>query len=113
MNLSLATTDVQSVSICLVRGTTYLIHCNYVMGSDARGCVYVITGDDVMGNVTGTIARSNSIGVIAELADGNTYSEIFAYDWENDNSSGSLPVLESILSIETCPITTTATIITG
>ena len=76
------------------------------MGSNARGCVYFISSDG-MENVTGTIARNNSAGVTVELAS-VTYKTL-AYDWENDNSIGTLPVRvdSDYSSIEICPTITT------
>ena len=105
----IVTTDVQSVSICRVSGTTYSVQCGYVMGSDARGCVYVIMGDDVMGNVTGTIARGNSGGETVDLADPSCFSEVLAYDWESDNTTGTLPIRRQVNSSITgsCPSTLT------
>ncbi len=102
------TTDVQSVSICLVGGTTYSIQCSYVMGSNARGCVYFIMGTAV-GNVTGAIVRSNSEGVTVELPTLDGYNEVLAYDWESDNSTGTLPI--KVMGSKLCPIT--AIITTG
>lgn len=89
-----------------MRGYTYFIQCGFVMGSDVRGCVYFIGGDDVMENVTGTIARSSTDGVNVELVDVNSFSEIFASDWEVDNSTGSLSVKGKIHDINACHTTT-------
>ena len=90
------------MTVSQVEDSIYSIQCGYVTGSDARGCVYVIRGGDVLGNVIGTIDRSNSAGVIMELT---CYSEVLAYDWESDNSTGTLPVRIHINT--TCPSPTT------
>ena len=107
--LILVTTDVQNVRICRVEDSnSYLIQCGYVTGSDARGCVYVTRGGDVMGNVTGTIARSNSAGVTVELT-GSIYTDLLAYDWESEDSVSSLPIIVNIsdATINACNATTT------
>ena len=103
------TTDVQSVQIDRVVGTSnYSIQCGYVMGSDARGCVYSITGAGV--TESGNITRADSEeGVIVELADAACYSEVLVYDWESDGSTGTLPIrVDSNSTIEICPTTTMA-----
>ena len=84
------------------------------MGSDVPGCVYVISSDDVMENVTGAIARNNSEGVTVDLAKVTCYNEVLAYDWESDNTTGTLPVKADIDStIEACRPPPTTCVDTG
>lgn len=101
----IVTSDVRSASICQAGSTMYIIQCAYVTGSNGRGCVYCIT-EPSQENVTGTIARTNLNGVVVELANG--YNEVVVYDWENDNTTGILPIRK----IDTT-ITCQATEITG
>ena len=99
MSPHLATTKVQSVSICQVNNTHYSIQCNYLNGSDVSGCVYVlVSGEEGVENVTGFIERDSN-GVTIEVANIGCHSEVLAYD----DSTGSLPVRTNI-SKETCPI---------
>ena len=53
--------------------------------------------------MTGTIARNDSDGVQVQLVNG--YSVLLAYDWENDNTTGTLPVkpLDNDSSTIMCP----------
>ena len=89
----LFTTDVQNVRICQVEDSnSYLIQCGYVTGSDARGCSYCLLSDS-QAKLNGTIDRSNSGGAGFDI---NSYSELLAYDWEIDNTTGTLSVREDI-----------------
>ena len=75
------------------------------MGSEAQGCIYSITGDDIREN--GSIPRNNSQGVIIQLAGVSCFSEVLAYDWESDGTIGLLPIgVDRNSTIEFCPNTT-------
>ena len=104
-----ATTDVQSVSICRVEGTsTYSIQCGYVTGSTDAGCAYTVVGEGVL--ESGTIARGDSDGVTVELAGGTCCSEVLACDWEteSENTTCAPPAVRVNISSSTemCPTTT-------
>ena len=99
------TTDVQSVTVSRRNNGTYSIQCSYITGSDARGCVYIlVSGVEGVGNITGTIERTNSEGLVIELHNASCYSEVLAYDWERDNTTGSLPIRGQITSLAVVPV---------
>ena len=107
MTLSLiVTTDVQSVTVSRRNNGTYSIQCSYITGSDAHGCVYILVSE-VKGvkNIKGTIERTNSEGLAIELHNASYYGEVLAYDWERDNTTGSLSIRGCItsLAIVVCP----------
>ena len=58
-----------------------------------------------MGNITGTIKRTNSEGDLLNISNIGCYKEVLAYDWESDNTTGTISIRENINSNETCPIT--------
>ena len=88
--------------------TIYSIQCSYINGSNAQGCVYVLVGM-VVGNITGTIERTSSEGDVVAIFNIGCYKEVLAYDWESDNTTGTLPIRGNINSNETCPITSIIT----
>ena len=98
-----ATTDVQNVSICLVSAATnnYSIQCDYLPGSDAKGCVYVLqSGQEGVENVTGTIERGSEYGATVQLLDVSVFDSLLAFDWELDGSPGELAIIGSSQGIE-------------
>ena len=103
------TTDVRNVCICRLEDTdNYILQCGHVTGSNARGCVYFIDRGNGIGNITGTIARSNSAGVAVELSDiSNAFDELLAYDLEFDNTTGTLPISGNLSNTEMCTTSTT------
>ncbi len=108
--LFLATSDVQSVTLCLISATTsrYSIRCTYLRGSDAKGCVYIlVSGMEGVGNVTGTIERGNSGGVSIKLLDIPDFIELLAFDWEQDNRTGNITIMGATSSLGSCLITGT------
>ena len=91
---SLVTTDVQSISLCVVTWPgNWTVNCSYVTNSNARGCHYrLITRFRARANITGVIARENTQGVFLDIHDISAYQYIVAYDWEADGSIGTYPV---------------------
>ena len=59
----------------------------------------------VMGNITGTIERTSSEGDLVTISNIGYYKEVLAYDWESDNTIGTLPIRGNINSNEMCPVT--------
>ena len=104
VHVFLGTSDVQKVNFTSIEGDTYSIQCNYLNGSDVNGCVYVLVSrEEGVENVTGFIER-DSDGVTLEVPNIGCYSEVLAYD--NDTITGFLLVRTSIITSDTCPITT-------
>ena len=85
----------------MLNGSAYSIKCRFITGSDARGCVYTLVGVEGVENITGTIERTNSEGVV--INDATCFREILAYDWENDNSTGSVSIMRDTSSLLGCP----------
>ncbi len=102
------TTDVEQVSLCLVENCTYSIQCSYISGSNARGCVFIlVSGVEGVINITGIINRISSEGVRIEVPNISSYREVLAFDLENDNTTGTLPVRGSIeYRPFPCPVST-------
>ena len=97
----IVTTDVQNVTLSRREGTIYSIQCSYINNSNAQGCVYVLVSM-VVGNITGTIERTSSGGDLVTISNIGCYKEVLAYDWEDDNTTGTLPIRENFSSNETC-----------
>ena len=94
----------QSVVFTRVEEDTHSIQCNYLSGSDISGCVYVLVSrEEGVENVAGFIERDSN-GVPLEVANIGCYSEVLAY--ENTTIDDILPVRTSIITSDTCPITT-------
>ena len=70
------------------------IQCNFIIGSDARGCKVVLVGE--LSNTIVNLIRKNNI---TEVFTSYTlpypvscYYEVFVFDIEADGSTGTLPV---------------------
>jgi hypothetical protein len=111
LSLHVVTTDVQDVTICQVKSTTYIISCVFLNGSDASGCNYTLMSEE--GNITGSIERSNSEGetiVVADTAAGSKLLlQAYASDLVLNDTTQSLVVTRNItgLRVEPCPSGTT------
>ena len=104
VHVFLGTSDVQKVNFTRIEGDTYSIQCSYLNGSDVNGCVYILVSrEEGVENVTGFIERDSN-GVTLEVANIGCYSEVLAYD--NDTITEFLLVRTSIITNDTCPITT-------
>ena len=57
----------------------------------------------VVGNITGTIEKTNFKGYL-NISNIGCYKEVLVYDWESDNNTGILPIRGNISSNEMCPI---------
>ena len=90
--------------MCRKEVTIYSIQCSYINGSNAQGCVYVLVSM-VVGNITGTIKRTSSEGDVVTISNIRYYKEVLAYDWESDNTTGTLPIRGNVNFNEMCPIT--------
>ena len=88
-----------------------VVQCDFITGSNAKGCMVVLVGE--FGNITRTINIINScIMKIINSTEPLSFREVFAYDIESDGSIGSLAVPGVIISnnlseAAACPSTTT------
>ena len=103
--LFVATTDVQNVSICQLNTTTYTIQCIYLNGSDSRGCVFILVSrEEEVEDITGTIPRSNHNGVAIELSDIMDFNVVLAFDLEEGNAISTVPLSVTIrAATSVCP----------
>ena len=96
----------QEVVLYELGNGSYSIQCSFLSGSDAHGCVYVLIGGEGVRNVTGIIERESAEGVTLENLFG-CYTELQAYDWEADNTTGTTPIRIPIeYSAEMCTVPT-------
>ena len=102
------TTDVQNVTVSeRESGNSVTISCNFMTGSEARGCVVLLVGE-----VTNTTVVLKREGVAtAELPHPlGCYSDVIVFDIEADGSNGSFPVPGTLvtqsLQLEQCTPTT-------
>ena len=58
----------------------------------------------VVGNITGTIRRTSSKGDLVNISNIGYYKEVLAYDWESDNTTGTISIRGIINLNEMCPI---------
>ena len=58
----------------------------------------------VVGNITGTIRRTSSEGDLVTISNIGYYKEVLAYDWESDNTTGTISIRGIINLNEMCPI---------
>ena len=96
IKLSTDTTDVQMVSALPVKHQrAFHVHCEFIDGSDAQGCMIVFVG--MYDNVTATISRryqsSDSANATVNVAEPATcYHEVYAFDIEHDGGIGTLVI---------------------
>lgn len=77
--------------MCRAADAVYSIRCSYLEGSNAQGCMYILSSGS-RNITTGFIERSSTEGAQVHLSDAEGVSEIAvsAVDWEADNSTGSI-----------------------
>lgn len=88
------TTDVQAVTATLIEGVDALtIQCEFVTGSNATGCMAVLTGFEAYRVNLTKHPNANSTNLTISLEHpGSCYTEVEAFDIEADGSVGSLAV---------------------
>lgn len=84
------TTDVQMVTAAAIENmNSFQVYCEFITGTDARGCVVVLVGE--LDNLTSCLDRNNSKFLTSTIPL-SCYHEIFAYDIENDGMNGTLAI---------------------
>ena len=85
------TTDVQRVTAAAIKGMNgFEVHCEYIAGSDARGCMVVLIGE--LDNFTSFLDRNDDSKFLVSTLPLSCYHEIFAFDIENDGMNGTLAI---------------------
>lgn len=96
-----------NVTICQINSTTFSIQCSYLNGSDASGCVYVlVSGEEGVESVRGTIDRSNSAGEAIQLSSILDFDIVLAFDLEEGNTISTVPIsvtIRAATSTSVCP----------
>jgi hypothetical protein len=88
------TSDVQRVLFTREQGDSYSIQCSYLNGSVASGCVYIlVSGIEGVVNITGSMNRNDSSGVLLLIPNIGCYSEVVVF---TINVTDALPIRESI-----------------
>ena len=86
------TTDVQLVSVVELRDLcAFRVKCDFISGSDAQGCMVVLTGD--YDNISITLLMSQTNSEIVNIANSvSCYKGVVAFDIEHDGQIGTLAV---------------------
>ena len=72
-------------------------------GSNARGCVYLITAlRRGVETINGTIGRNSSEGVSIEFSSRDYDDIVYIYDWEEDGVYGRLPIAIAVSDAQEC-----------
>ena len=92
--------------MCLVGNNIYFIRCSFISGSNAQGCFFVLKSlRENVENITGNVLRTDPRGVQLTITNKNFpqfFNEVLAYDFENDNTIGTVPITKSINSVFVC-----------
>ena len=80
-----------------MKENTFLVHCNFIIGSNAEGCLVIIVGE--FDNITANVKR-NSSKLLDTTLPLSCYYEIVAFDIESDGSNGNLAVPGELISIQ-------------
>ena len=104
--LSIVTSDVQDIEVCLYN-STFIIHCIYIPGSTISGCGYTLVHREGVTNISGQIPRTNSKGEHVKVNEMTDYLEIVVYDTPNrENLSNiGIPIVKSLRGLSSCPTT--------
>ena len=104
------TTDVQVVGVNTLDEELHVIviRCDFITGSSAQGCVVTLVGgygiENLVVNLTrrgnALCAHSTCTVIVKATYPAACYSEVFAYDLEEDGSVGSLPIPGYIRKLE-------------
>ena len=77
-----------------------LIHCDFIAGSDALGCMVILVGE--VTNTTVLVDRDNTTGVGVASTELplplSCYHDVIAFDIEADRSNGTLPITGTLVS---------------
>ena len=68
---------------------TFLVHCDFIIGFNAEGCLIVIVGE--FDNITANI-EPNSSRILSAISPLSCYHELFAYDIEPNGSVGNFAI---------------------
>ena len=70
----------------------FIVECDFIPGSDARGCMIVLVGEDYNTTVNASRCEYHAKGMITVICPLTNYIRVIAYDIESDGSVGSLAV---------------------
>lgn len=104
-------TDVQGVTVTLIDGVnTSTILCDFITGSNAAGCMVVLTNEELgleeYYNLTKSASANCSILTITLEHLPSQYNRVRAYDIECDGSIGSLAVPGQLVNYSQATCTT-------
>ena len=80
-------------AVQLEGNNAFELHCLFITGSNAQGCMVVVVG--VFGNITGKLTKSSGLcttEVLNTVHSLSSYYEVFGFDIESDGSVGTLAV---------------------
>ena len=81
----------QRVTATAIEGMNgFQVHCEFIAGSDARGCMVVLVGE--FDNLTSILDRNEDSKFLTSTIPHSCYHEVFAFDIESDGMSGTLAI---------------------
>ena len=89
------TTDVQMVTVTINQNKTATLHCEFMVGSNARGCIVVLSSSDDAEenhNLTRESDKNEVISTLTLMYAPPCYRDASAYDIESDGSIGNITV---------------------
>jgi len=88
------TTDVQQVTVSRGDNQSVEVECLFLQGSEALGCCVEFTRDNEQTIIERISRLNNSFVARDEIALDLALScyEVFVYDWEADNTTGTVPI---------------------
>ena len=100
------TTDVQKVQ-AVQMGTSILLQCEFITGTDAQGCSVVLVGTSEINNTTHAIITQNKTDSSTNITEFerlinstnplSCYQSVYGFDIESDGSVGALAVPGELL----------------
>ena len=80
---------------------TFLVHCNFIIGFNAEGCLIVIVGE--FDNITANI-EPNSSKILNATSPLSCYYKLFAYDIEPNGSVGNFAVPGELMNVDSIAV---------
>ena len=97
------TTDLQGVQVNVIQASTGVriqVTCDFILGSDAQGCMVVLVGQSENTTINITMDDECTVKILPHAT---TLSDIFGFDIEYDGSVGTLAIPGTITATADIP----------